>query len=188
MPKGATRKKKDQGELVVRTPSEPFYKAFLVPNQPVDTIVDVSGDTFSHTMEDAVLSVLYQHSWDDLCKIPFSELFVQDEEVDINEVSGEHFGSIVLMMVRATYDAEFEAGIIPMEDAVENSEKPREFMFRMKALTEGYGLGIQDYSFENLTIRKPKSDGPEYVIEKCVLRIDDVKHKNAAFPDVLNVI
>ena len=188
MPKTTTKKKKDQGELVVRTPSQPFYKAFIVPNQPVETIVDVSGDTFSYTMEEAVLAALYKESWEKLCEIPMSELFIQDQEVDIDMVSAEHIGSVVLMAVRATYDAEFEAGLIQEEEVVEGSKKPKEFMFRMKALTEGYGLGIQDYSFETITIRKPKTDGPEYVIEKCVLRIDDVAHKNAAFPDTLVVV
>ena len=188
MPKTATKKKKDHGELVVRTPSQPFYKAFIVPNRPVETIVDVSGDTFSYTMEEAVLAALYKESWEKLCEIQISELFIQDQEVDIDMVSAEHIGSVVLMAVRATYDAEFEAGLIQEEEVVEGSKKPKEFMFRMKALSEGYGLGIQDYSFETITIRKPKADGPEYVIEKCVLRIDDVAHKNAAFPDTLVVV
>lgn len=189
MPKTATKKKKDQGELVVRTPSEPFYKAFLVPDKNVETIVDVSGDTFSYTMEDAVLAELYRHSMEELFKISLAELFIGDEEVDIDSVSSEDYsGSIVIMAIRATYDAEFEAGKVPAEDVVETSEKPREFMFRMKALAEGYGLGIQDYRIEVLKMVKSSPEGSDFTIKECKLRIDDVQHKNAAFPDTLDIM
>lgn len=183
--------KKEKEELIVRTPSEPFYKAFLFPSNAEEMIVDVSGDSFSYTMEQAVLAALYKLPWDELCKIPMAHLFAgtgePDEEVDISEISTECMGDIVLMMVRAHHDAEFEAGKIPLDDVVEGSDAPMEFMFRMKALSEGYTIGLQDYMIQNITMHKP-NDGSDYKITKCELRIDDVKHKNAAFPDVLNVV
>lgn len=195
MPRPKSPNKKPKEELIVRTPSEPFYKAFLFPKEGAETTVDISGDTFSPTMEDAVLAELYRLSWEDLCRIPFTELFIGEgspEAVDlgdgVTDVTSEHFGNVVIMMLRAHYDAEYEAGKIDVDDAVEDPHGVKEFMFRMKALTEGYTMGVQDYRIQLLTMKKPNAESPAYTITECTLAIDDTKHKNAAFPDILHVV
>ena len=172
-------------ELIVRNPGEPFFKAFVFDHEPAEMGVDISGDTFSPTIEDAIHALFLHTRTTDIVKMPDLQLFLDPTlepiDLDDNRPTNDFLRKIVVVKIRANYDQE-------MEDATQEYEALNEYEFfvRLKALTEGYSMGAQDYSVRYLEMKTPKGEMTPKLV-KVELAVDDVERMNTSFPQVLTV-
>lgn len=183
MPRKKNENKKEKEPLVIHTPSGSFYKAFMFPTDPPEMQVDISGDTFSHTPEQAIRACLMHLSKDEMVSIPFMilNMMESDESVDIPEDKmNERMKQLVLIRLIANDIEDFEKATAEYEPISED-----EFWLQVKALKEGYSMGVQDYTVKYLETKTKSAMDPEIQIIRGEFEVSDPETANSAFPKTI---
>lgn len=181
MPRKAAEKK-DKGELIVLTPSESFYKAFLFPTDPPEMQTDISGDTFSHTPAQAVAALISHMTLDEATRIPSVMWTIGDETVAINQEPNPHLNKLVLIRIFANSQEDYEKATANYEPVSDN-----EFWVRLKDLENGYSMGVQDYDIVSFVITTKTVNDNEFRIHHMGLEVSDPERANPAFPTTLTI-
>jgi hypothetical protein len=165
--------------LVVRNPGPPFYKAFMFDSEAPDMIVDISGDIFSHTVEDSIISLFDHMAQDLMMKIPNRTMWIGEEQVEYdNEATSQYMSRIVVLQLRANYDEEFTSHI--------TDQGAHEFHLPVNTLKEGYVSGIQEYSI-NVIHLEAKNTADRFHLRSLNASVSDSDTANPIFPEVLEV-
>lgn len=171
-------------DLVIREPGKPFYKAFIIEKEPSEMQLDVSGDTFSNSIEDAIRALFQHLSMDKLLQFPVIDFFFNMKPMDVDRKNiNQLLKKVLVVKLRANYGAE-------MEDATAEYDSPNlgdvEFYARLKSLTEGYSMGIQDYMIEELEMNTKKQGETPHLVT-ITLVVEDTERMNPEFPQTLTV-
>lgn len=180
MGRPAKKDKKEKEPLIIHERSEPFYKAFIFPEQNPDMIVDTSGDLFSPTPEDAVIALFESTPRDTLLRIPLRVMFLGEEEVDHDASNDSPYaGNVVLLRIHTNWDEEF------VKAKGESSE--HEFMFRLKDLTAGYTTTIQDYVISYITMKAADPANPIFKVTKAILDVAEPEKCSSLMPAQIKI-
>lgn len=184
MPRPAKKDKKPKEELVIRTPSDAFYKAFIFMTDPPEMQTDISGDTFSKTPDGAICALFASMTKDELLQIPniLWGIGFDGQSVAIDKEPNPNMKTIVMIRLHANYGAEMED---PTAEYRELSED--EFYLKLKALKEGYSMGVQDYDIRLIEIRSDNISDPSVKLTKLSLVVSDPERANPAFPETINI-
>lgn len=196
MPRKKSENKKEKEPLVIHTPSGSFYKAFMFPTDPPEMQVDISGDTFSHTPEQAVRACLMHLTKDELVSIPFMILNMMETNniVEIPEDKvNERMKQLVLIRLIANNVEDFEKastecdpGLVDEKATAEyESISEDEFWLQVKALKEGYSMGVQDYTVKYLETKTKSAMDPEIQIIRGEFEVSEPETANSAFPKTI---
>lgn len=196
MPRKKSENKKEKEPLVIHTPSGSFYKAFMFPTDPPEMQVDISGDTFSHTPEQAVRACLMHLTKDELVSIPFMILNMMETNniVEIPEDKvNERMKQLVLIRLIANNVEDFEKastecdpGLVDEKATAEYEPiSEDEFWLQVKALKEGYSMGVQDYTVNYLETKTKSAMDPEIQIIRGEFEVSDPETANSAFPKTI---
>ena len=180
MPRKAAEKK-DKGELIVLTPSESFYQAFLFPTDPPEMQTDISGDTFSHTPEQALRALISHLTLDEVTRIPSVLWTIDGENVAIKE-SNPHLNKLVMIRIFANSQEDYEKATANYEPISED-----EFWVRLKDLDNGYSMGVQDYDIVSCSIRTKTVNDTQFSVDRMELEVSDPERANPAFPTSLGL-
>ena len=196
MPRKKNENKKEKEPLVIHTPSGSFYKAFMFPTDPPEMQVDISGDTFSHTPEQAVRACLMHLTKDEIISIPFTlvNMLITNEPIEIPEDKvNERMKQLVLIRLIANNvedfekaSAEYDPELVDEKTTAEyESISEDEFWLQVKALKEGYSMGVQDYTVKYLETKTKSPTDPEIQIIRGEFEISDPETANSAFPKTI---
>ena len=196
MPRKKNENKKEKEPLVIHTPSGSFYKAFMFPTDPPEMQVDISGDTFSHTPEQAVRACLMHLTKDEIVSIPFTlvNMLITNEPIEIPEDKvNERMKQLVLIRLIANNVEDFEKASAECdpelvdENATAEYEpiSEDEFWLQVKALKEGYSMGVQDYTVKYLETKTKSATDPEIQIIRGEFEVSDPETANSAFPKTI---
>jgi len=180
MGRPAKKDKKEKEPLVIHERSEPFYKAFIFPEQNPDMIVDTSGDMFSNTPEEAIIALFESTPHDTLMRIPLRVMLLGEEEVDHDSSNDSPYaGNVVLLRLHANWDEEFENA------KGESSE--HEFMIRLKDLTAGYTTTLQDYVISFISMKATDPANPIFKVTTATLDVSDPDKCPAMMPKQIKI-
>lgn len=188
MPRTAKKEKKPKEELIIRTPSDAFYKAFIFMTDPPEMQTDISGDTFSKTPDGAIRSLLANMSKEEILQIPqiIWNIGFNGQECDPVCIDPDnqnpHMKTIVMIRLHANYAAEMED---PTAEYHELSDD--EFYLKLKALKEGYSMGVQDYDIRVIEIRSNSPSDSDVKVTKLELEVSDPERANPAFPQAISL-
>lgn len=198
MPRKKNENKQEKEPLIIHTPSGSFYKAFMFPTDPPEMQVDISGDTFSHTPEQAVRACLMHLTKDELVSIPFMilNMMESDNVVEIPEDKvNERMKQLVLIRLIANdvedfekATADYDRGLIKGSENATAEYEPiseDEFWLQVKALKEGYSMGVQDYTVKYLETKTKSAMDPEIQIIRGEFEVSDPETANSAFPKTI---
>lgn len=196
MPRKKNENKKEKEPLVIHTPSGSFYKAFMFPTDPPEMQVDISGDTFSHTPEQAVRACLMHLTKDEIVSIPFTlvNMLVTNEPIEIPEDKvNERMKQLVLIRLIANNVEDFEKASAQYDSELVDEKATAEyepvsedeFWLQVKALKEGYSMGVQDYTVKYLEIKTKSPTDPEIQIIRGEFEVSDPDTANSAFPKTI---
>lgn len=176
------KKPKGADDIIVRTHSPLFYKAFIFEKEPLEMQADVCGDTFSDSIEKAVVALLMDLPMVKICKIPSMDWFVSDNKVDHSEITNPLMDKIIVICVMAHYDKQFE------ENRVCSETSDLDFWIPLQSLTEGYTLGCQEYNLESLTVKsKTATDQTRNMAISFEAHVSDEHTMNNWFPTHISV-
>lgn len=185
MAKKVTKKDKKEEPLVVRTPADSIYKAFIFTKEPPEMMTDVSGDTFSHTPEDAVYNCLEKLPKHLLLRIPFGNFFQESDPLEVaDDLANPMMSRILVVRLFANYDEEYAAAVKSCEDI---DCGPHAFWLRLKDLKEGYSMGLQEYTFSYLQIKMTSKDYTELKALQCDLVVPDRERCNPSLPEEIHI-
>ena len=201
MPRKKNENKKEKEPLIIHTPSGSFYKAFMFPTNPPEMQVDTSGDTFAYTPEQAIRACLKNLTVDELMSIPYIivNIWNQDDTLEIPENKvNERMKELVLIRLIANNVEDFERAVAKhdsqlINDGDENATaeyepvSEDEFWLRIKALKEGYSMGVQDYTIRYLETRTKSASDPEMKIIRAEFEVSDPDTANTAFPKTIMI-
>lgn len=170
------KKKKEQKPLELASKSPAFYRAYMVlPDAEFVPQVDVSGDTFSNSPENAIRALIGRSTTEELTSLTVPIFLVGEDELEVKKE--RNVTTIAIMRFIAHNIEEFKDATCiyePISDI--------EFMLKLKLLTDGYSLGIQDYECEEMTIQFNAPVATEAHLKSAHLVVVDEDKANLAFP------